>query len=262
VLPNVVVIGAQKCGTTALYRQFAQHPECVVCPEVKELHFFVDEGPWPIGSWRRGVSWYEGMFPSARIVADVCPSYSAWPVYPGTAERAAATVPEALIVYLVRDPIDRIVSHRMHWRDRGYDSRPFDEAVLDPDPGNEYLAGSRYGTQLRRWLEHYPAERVMVLHQLQLAAGDHGVLWRKLGLSEPAATGSEQRNPSTNLTEPTLLDRLPGPARRVLPTRLRRRPLARPAVTAETERRLRDVLGDDISLLHSLSDVRLEGWHT
>jgi hypothetical protein len=262
VLPNVVVIGAQKCGTTALYQRFAEHPECAVCPDVKELHFFVDEGPWPIGSWSRGVSWYEGMFPSATIVADVCPSYSAWPVYPGTAERAAATVPEALIVYLVRDPIDRIVSHWMHWRDRGYDSRPFDEAVLDPDPANEYLAGSRYGTQLRRWLEHYPAERVMVLHQRQLASGDDGLLWRKLGLSEPAVAGSEEWNVSTGFTERTLLDRLPGPARRALPTRLRRRPLGRPAVTQETEGRLRDLLVDDVNVFHRLSDVRLVGWLT
>lgn len=259
-LPNVVVIGGHKCGTTALYQRFASHPDCAVCRDLKEPHFFVDEGPVPIGNWRRGVEWYSGLFDEARIVADVCPSYAAWPLYPGVAERARAVVPDASIVYLVRDPIDRIVSHWMHWRARGYDRRPLDEAVLDPDPQNEYLPASRYGSQLSRWLDQFPGERVLVLHQRQLAAGDDGLLWERLGVAPPPPGDTERWNVSGGLTESTVLDRLPKPLRGIAPRRVRRRPIERPAVAPETRARLRELLSEDIALFHRISDVRLEGW--
>jgi hypothetical protein len=259
VLPNVLVIGAQKCGTTGLYQRFARHPECAVIPGFKEPHFFIDEGPWPIGNWHRGVDWYGSLFPPARIVADVCPSYSGSPIYPGAAARARSVVPAALIVYLVRDPIDRIVSHWMHFRSRGYERRPFAEAVLAPGEGNEYLAASRFGTQLGVWLDQFPRDQVLVLHQEAVAAGREDELWRRLGTGPPPGP-SERLNISAELTEPRLLEGLPGPLRRVVPARLRRRPLPRPAVDADLASRLRAELEDDIARFHALCDVRLEGW--
>jgi hypothetical protein len=259
VLPGVVCIGAQKCGTTALYRRFAAHPECSVIPGFKEPHFFVDDGPWPIGNWKRGVAWYEALFPRAAVAADVCPSYSGSPIYPGTAERASRVVPGALIVYLVRDPIERIASHWMHFRSRGYERRPFPEAVLSPGPGNEYLAASRFGTQLALWLEHYPPDRVLVLHQRALSEGRDGELWARLGLAPPAAP-VERLNVSAELSEPRALERLAGPARWVIPARLRRRALRRPEVGPELRERLHERLDGDIERFHRLSEARLTGW--
>jgi Sulfotransferase domain len=259
VLPNVLVVGAQKCGTTALHRRFELHPDCSVPRGPKEVHFFVDEGPWPIGRWRRGVAWYESLFDPAEVVADVCPSYSAWPIYPGAAARAREVVPDALVVYLVRDPIDRIASHWIHFRSRGYERRPFGDSVLADGPDNEYLAGSRYGTQLGIWLEEYPREQVLVLHQRAAGGDGDEELWRRLGVSRPPAD-PEPLNVSAEMTAPGPLERLPVPLRSLLPARVRRRPLPRPVIEPDTRARLHEALDADIARFHSFGGVRLEGW--
>ena len=258
-LPNVLCIGAQKCGTTALYARFASHPECSVVAGFKEPHFFVSEGPWPIGNWHRGVEWYESLFPPAKVAADICPSYAAAPIYPGAAERAAEVVPGALIVYLVRDPIERIASHWMHFRSRGYERRPFRDAVLAPGDDNAYLAGSRYGTQLAIWREHYPPKRILVLEQRAIAEGADEEIWRRLGL-DPPGRASERHNVSADLTEPRVLDRLPGPLRRVVPARVRRRLIERPLLDLELRARLHAELDEDIARFNRLCGVRLAGW--
>ena len=258
-LPGVVCIGAQKCGTTALYRRFEAHPECSVIPGFKEPHFFVDEGPWPIGNWGRGVDWYEALFPPAAVAADVCPSYSGSPIYPGAADRASRVVPDALVVYLVRDPIERIASHWMHFSSRGYERRPFAEAVLAPGADNEYLAASRFGTQLALWLEHYPPERALVLHQEALSEERDDELWERLGLAPPAAP-AERLNVSAEMSEPRALDRFAGPLRGAIPARFRRRGLQRPEIGPEVRERLHEQLDADIQRFHALSEVRLEGW--
>ena len=115
-LPTFLIIGTMKGGTTSLYRYLRQHPE-VFMPERKELNFFVDEyaGP-PIDppeerNWSRGITWYEHQFADAereRAVGEASANYSRHPTYPGVAERIAAVVPNVKLIYVMRNPIDRV----------------------------------------------------------------------------------------------------------------------------------------------------------
>src|ERR671923_1441551 len=154
VLPNLIVIGAAKCGTTSLHEYLDAHPEVAMSRE-KELDFFVEEK-----SWGRGVEWYERQFADAPVRGESSPSYTAYPRYRGVPERIRTVVPDAKLVYLVRDPIERIVSHFRHRQV----VRPgaLEDAFADPYRREGLVAPSRYWLQLERYLEHFPPEQILV----------------------------------------------------------------------------------------------------
>jgi hypothetical protein len=156
-LPTFLVIGAMKSGTTSLCAYLAEHPQVFVSTE-KELHFFIEQG-----NWHRERSWYESQFSDAAFATargEGSTTYALWPTYGGVPERAAAIVPDARLVYVVREPLSRIVSHYAHQWAIGEERRPLSEALTED---SVYIAGSRYTTQLRRWLDHFPREQLLVV---------------------------------------------------------------------------------------------------
>jgi hypothetical protein len=173
-LPNAILGGAQKCGTTTLHRLLERHPRIFFPPRPQEIHFFDFEA-----SYRRGLDWYRGLFAGWRgepVVAQTSPLYLYEPKVPA---RLAAAVPEAKLVFLLRNPIDRAYSHYWHEVRYGWESLPF-EAALDAEPGRlrggdearrhaSYLDRGRYGVQLARFLEHFPREQLLVLRYDALA---------------------------------------------------------------------------------------------
>ena len=183
-LPNLVVIGAMKCGTTALHHLLDRHPD-VAMAEPKELNFFAGPerpdraGDWHAGNWHRGLDWYRGHFsPAAPVRGEASPGYTS-PSFPEVAARMAATVPDVRLVYLVRDPIDRISSHYVHSVAWGGETRPFAEAVTAPD--NIYVLKSSYATQLRPFVEQFGQERILVESQERLLAEREATLRRIFG---------------------------------------------------------------------------------
>lgn len=173
-LPTLLVVGAMKCATSALHAFLDAHPQVAMSP-LKELNFF--NGPeraphpredrwWVEGQWHRGVGWYSRQFdPSADARGEASPAYTS-PSYPWTAERIAAVLPEARLLYLVRDPVDRAVSqYAHHHRDRTEPRGPA-EALLDP--GSQYVARSRYVDRLQPYLRHFRREQVHVVVQERL----------------------------------------------------------------------------------------------
>lgn len=164
-LPNLLVIGAAKCGTTSLHEYLNAHPEISMTRE-KELHFFVDGK-----NWNRGRAWYESHFDSsAPVRGESSPSYSAFPLYRGVPERVAGLIPEAKLIYLVRDPVERVVSHYTHrtvnWPEMG----TLEEALADPDLRAGLVTPSRYWLQLEQYLELFPAEQILVVDSDELRA--------------------------------------------------------------------------------------------
>lgn len=101
--PNLVVIGAAKCGTTSLHEYLNAHPQIAMSRE-KELDFFVAEK-----NWSRGLDWYEAQFEDAPIRGESSVSYAAFPEYQGVPERIVRALPDARVIYLVRDPVERVV---------------------------------------------------------------------------------------------------------------------------------------------------------
>jgi hypothetical protein len=174
-LPTFLIIGTMKGGTTSLHRYLRQHPE-VFMPERKEMNFFLDEyaGP-PIDppeerNWSRGIAWYEGQFAGAegqRAVGEASANYSRYPTYPGVAERIAAVVPKVKIIYLVRNPIDRLFSHYLHDVANGREQCPLDIAVRRDD---RYLAPSRYAMQFEHYLRAFSSDQLLLLKTDDLLA--------------------------------------------------------------------------------------------
>jgi len=173
VLPNVLIVGAAKCGTTSLHEYLDRHPEVAMSHE-KELDFFVEEK-----SWGRGVEWYASQFADARVRGESSPSYTVFPRYRGVPERIRHVVPEAKLIYLVRDPIDRIVSHFLHRQV----VRPgaIEDAFADAGRREGLVAPSRYWLQLERYLEHFAHEQILVVDSDDLRARRDETLARVFG---------------------------------------------------------------------------------
>ena len=160
-LPTFIVIGGMKCGTTSLHRYLDLHPE-IGMSDKKELAYFVSE--W---NWGRGEAWYRAQFdPRQRVRGESSPQYTSYPKYPHIPERMHALVPEAKLIYIVRDPIERLVSHYRHNVASGRDTRELAEALADPD--SDYLARSQYFRQLERYLAFYDARQILIVDQHDL----------------------------------------------------------------------------------------------
>ena len=131
---------------------------------VKEPQFFND---W---NWHRGLAWYEAQFPaSAKVVGESSPTYTVHPAHPHVPERMASVVPDAKLIYLVRDPIERLVSgYRFRRWILEREDRPLDEALADFETSTHVVA-SCYAMQLEQLFPYYPLERILVLEQRALA---------------------------------------------------------------------------------------------
>jgi hypothetical protein len=162
VLPNLIVIGAAKTGTTSLHRYLDLHPE-IAMAKAKELDFFVE-----VGNWRRGVGWYESQFSPAPVRGESSPVYSIYPAHPGVPERMAALVPDARLVYLVRDPIERIIAaHRFTRWVATRHRRDLAEILADVE-GSVTVAASRYAFQLEQYLSYFPLSQICVVDSADL----------------------------------------------------------------------------------------------
>ena len=160
-LPNLIVIGAQKCGTSVLHYYLSLHPE-VSMSKPKELNFFIEERNWP-----RGIDWYKTQFDlDARVRGEASPNYTAFPQHEGVPQRMAEVVPDAKLIYMVRDPIERIAAHWVHNYAKRREKGTLEQTLVHPN--TSYVTRSKYAMQLERFLEHYPKEQVLVFQQSEL----------------------------------------------------------------------------------------------
>ena len=160
-LPNLVVVGGLKCGTTSLHHYLNLHPE-IAMSRPKELNFFVAELNWGLGP-----QWYASHFErAAPIRGESSPHYTNLPRFAGVAERMRELLGEARIIYMVRDPIDRMLSHYLHNVGGGYESRPIEVALADPS--SAYVSRSRYAMQAEPYLRAFGTDNVLVLTREEL----------------------------------------------------------------------------------------------
>jgi hypothetical protein len=158
-LPTFVVIGAMKAGTVSLRHYLDDHPGVFLGRGGKfgEPNFFIAEYNWP-----RGRGWYESLFDGAgqaAAIGECSPSYTMAPAFRGVPERMAQVVPDARLVYVVRDPIARMQSMYMHQVSAGRERRRVETALLD----DRYLGPSRYGFQLAAFLDYFDRSQVLVI---------------------------------------------------------------------------------------------------
>jgi Sulfotransferase domain len=201
-LPSVLIIGAQKSGTTSLFNYLVRHPD--VLPSLrKEVHYFDF-------NYDRGLKWYRAHFPYTHqlrrgtLTLDASPYYQVHPLVP---QRAAELLPGVKLVALLRNPVDRALSHYQHEVRGGRETLSFAEAIekeperlageekrLREDPSYysynhhrySYMQRGLYVEQLRRWVEHFPRSQLLVLQAESLfraPAEVTGEVYRFLGLA-------------------------------------------------------------------------------
>jgi hypothetical protein len=226
-LPDFVIVGAQKAGTTTLYGQLTAHPSVV--PSVrKEVHYF-DAPPRPLDHYRAYFSRRSALSAIARRTGsartgEATPFYLFHPAVP---ERLRRAVPDAKVIAILRDPVARAVSgyhHAVRMRD---EHRPI-EVALDPERAEPiadtdnvgwfdapdcparlrgYLARGRYVEQLERWFAHFPRDQVLVLDTGQLDSGTAlSSALQFIGVPADDATGGHDRNVAAYAPPATAVD--------------------------------------------------------
>lgn len=190
-LPDFLILGAQKAGTTALYAYLRWHPQ-ITGPSFKEVSFFDRH-------YARGERWYRAHMPVRRsgIVGEASPSYL---FHPSAPERVARMLPGARLIALLRNPVDRAFSHYQHEVALGREELPFEDALAREDErmvgevermlrdpayfsyawwNYTYAARGRYAEQLERWFGSFPSEQLLVLLTDELAA-DTGATYERV----------------------------------------------------------------------------------
>lgn len=194
-----VGIGAQKCMTSWIHAAATAHPD-VVTGTLKELDFFSYH-------FDHGYRWYEEQFPRAgpkAIRFEVSPSYFHDPRAPA---RVAGYRPDMRVVVILRDPVVRAYSNHLHEVIKGHiASCTFSEGLAN---NPSYVEQGLYATHLARWLEHFPAERVLCLIAEEVVDDPSGTaerLYGFLGVRSDHRTGvfDERRNESDRARSPLL----------------------------------------------------------
>lgn len=207
-LPDFVIIGAQRSGTTALYSYLTSHPQVV--PSIrKEVHYFDL-------NHQRGLRWYRSFFPfrstlgqrsrgnaPCGITGEASPYYLFHPLVPS---RMVHDLPSTRIIAILRHPVERAYSHYRHEVAQGREACSFEEAIAaeasrcgedfrrlarGQDPGvahrrYSYVARGFYAEQLERWFSYFPREQVLIVSSEDLRAESANVYRRTtafLGLS-------------------------------------------------------------------------------
>ncbi len=160
-LPSLIIIGGLKCGTTSIHHYLGLHPE-IQMSKPKELNFFVEELNWDLG-----LDWYASRFDSRfEVRGESSPHYTNLPRFEGVAERIRQHCPNAKLLYMVRDPIKRILSHWVHATGAGYETRELVPTLSQPD--SSYIQRSMYWMQLQPYLEHFDRAQIEIVTQEEL----------------------------------------------------------------------------------------------
>lgn len=155
-LPHFLIVGAMKCGTSTLQAQLASQAGFFMS-DPKEPNFFSDDDVYA-----QGMYWYTSLFDGAvpgDLIGEASTHYTKLPTYPHTVSRLQRALANPKLIYLIRDPVARAVSHYIHEWTMG--KMPSDiEAAFDKNP--ELIDYSRYAYQIRPFVDTFGREAIFV----------------------------------------------------------------------------------------------------
>lgn len=269
-LPNLIVIGCMKCGTTSLHNYLDSHPD-IGMANPKELDWF--SGPHS----DRSRDWYEAHFDATKSVrGESSQNYSKRhnPFHNGAPGKMAALIPDARLIYVVRDPIERYASHIAE----NFHGESPDILRWNAENDNHFETG-RYHFQLEAFLDYFPQDQLMVIDLDELQAkrlNTMNRIFRFLDLDPLAdpATFDFVSNANEDKSLPASLRRklwfrvanklMPGPTHKLLGRKgvlQRVAPEAhKPVLTAAQKDGLRDRYRLDVDALRRLTGLRFSGW--
>ncbi len=232
--PSFLVVGAQRAGTTTMYRLLSDHPDVVRPTAAKGIGYFDL-------NYAKGSRWYRGHFPLTAVAErrlsgrqpHTFESSGYYLFHPLAAERIAHDLPGIRVIVMVRDPVERAYSAHSHELARGFETEPFERALelederlagveerLRTDPAfhsfehrhHAYLARSRYAEQIERFIGHLGRERVLIVDADAFFAhpqDEFVALCAQLGLREWRPERVDKWNPRKRDTmDPQLRQRL------------------------------------------------------
>lgn len=144
-----------KCATSTLYTQLAAQPN-IFLPTLKEPNFFSDDEVY-----NKGTNWYSSIFDQApldSIIGEASTHYTKLPDYPHTINRIIGLLPNVKIIYIMRDPVERLISHYIHEWTMNRISLPINEAVLKYSELTNY---GLYSMQIKPYLEHFGSKQIL-----------------------------------------------------------------------------------------------------
>lgn len=180
--PGFIILGAMKSGTTSLYYYLSQHPQ-IVPSMTKEVHFFDGGRQGGTDDYQKGMPFYMAHFPYAselkggKLTFEATPSYIFHPLVPG---RIHETLVDVKMIVLLRNPIQRAISHYFHKKRTGVETLPMMEAFQQEEKRLEPILNSKdyfnkdlrdfsykmrgvYADQLERYFQLFPREQFLIL---------------------------------------------------------------------------------------------------
>jgi len=189
-LPNFLVIGAAKSGTTSFFDYLGQHPDIFISP-VKEPNFFAFSGessldyhisdiPWVLGSVRNFED-YRGLFSRANSHNAIGEASGTYLFHPRAAERIHRFIPDAKLIAILRNPVDRAYSAWLMHHRRGKEKRPFKEILAMNEQPTRYYRGSYlekglYCQQLMRYFKYFDRDQIRIFLYDQLCDDPHSLV--------------------------------------------------------------------------------------
>ena len=296
-LPNFLIIGAAKSGTSALWSFLKQHPAIYMAPR-KEPHFFSAEekqhcceGPGDYQQETIDVKDYEALFEGARDETALGEASNSTLYFPVAIEKIKQHVPQAKLIAMLRQPADRAFSAYMHLRRDGRETvEDFAEALALEEKRMAlkwskmwyYRTAGLYYTQLKRFYDAFPHDQIRVYLYDDFAAKPLGVvqdIFRFLDvdpLFEPdleirANQSGVPKYPRLNAAIGKIFDRpnplryvsrklIPEDRRRHFTLHMRSRNLVKQTIPPDVRRDLTDSLRDEILNLQDLIGRDLSNW--
>ncbi len=185
--PDFLILGAPKCGTTALWRYLDPHPEVAMASD-KEPRFFTRQGGGlargetdddlpRAGTYDRGIDWYEGLFADAAPGAKRGEASTVYCVAPDAPGLIHAHAPDVRLVLMVRDPVDRMYSHYWQERKAGWNPGPFADLVAADHPRARYYErASHYADTVDRYLGQFDRDQLLVVAKEDMDADPQAAL--------------------------------------------------------------------------------------
>jgi hypothetical protein len=195
-LPDFLIIGTLKSGSSSVFYWLGEEPG-VVLPNEKEPTFFSVEE-----NWQRGTEWYSSFFGDISrdvLTGEASPGYTDPRRVDVAASRIRSVVPDARLICLLREPVERARSHYRHQVQRGRESRTFGDAA---EPTSSYIQRGCYAQCLAPYLEHFPREQLCIVRTEDLGDGD-GPGWSTIldHLGLPSAVDAKGGQRRRNVTE-------------------------------------------------------------
>lgn len=182
-IPDFLIIGAMKCGTTSLQAQLAAQPG-VFMTTPKEPNFFSDD---PV--YAKGLDWYGALYDGAApgdLKGEASTHYTKRPTWPDTVQRLQAVQPDPRLIYVIRNPVDRCISHYIHAWSEGQITQDLDTAISQVP---EITAYGQYAMQIAPYVAAFGPERILLTSLEALkrdGAGELARIGAFIGMTTPA----------------------------------------------------------------------------